>query len=380
MTKRVGLLAVVVAISGAGLFAACDEDISATKAPPTTDAGQDATVSGADSGADSTTPPADTGTDTGADSGDLVARGKYIIDALAGCGDCHTPRLADGGSDMTRYLSGVECLVGVHMTDAGAQDAGDAGDADAGDAGPPPPGCLNSRNLTNDPTGLQNRTDQQIRDMFQHGERPGGQHLVPVMPYWMYGNMTDADALAVVAYLRTVPGVNHAVPANEPPWDNVPAAAPTLNLSTVPTPADAGATQESALRGRYLATSVSGCIDCHTPETSPGSGQLNPAKWFQGSHVFPAAGFGLPVPPFPDLIFSANLTQDPTGTAAYSAQEIVNVLKQGQDRDGGHVCPPMPVGPHGPFGGMTDNDALDIANYVKTLPGVNSPRPDCNAP
>ena len=90
---------------------------------------------------------------------------------------------------------------------------------------------------------------------------------------------------------------------------------------------------------------------------------------------------GLPVPPFPDVIFSANLTPHATGLAGHTAQDIVNVIKLGKDKDGGNVCPPMPVGPHGPFGGMTDNDAFDIANYLQTLPPINNPRPaNCVAP
>ena len=32
------------------------------------------------------------------------------------------------------------------------------------------------------------------------------------------------------------------------------------------------------------------------------------------------------------------------------------------------ICPPMPVGPQGAYGGLTDGDALDIANYIKSLP------------
>ena len=43
------------------------------------------------------------------------------------------------------------------------------------------------------------------------------------------------------------------------------------------------------------------------------------------------------------------------------------LLKTGQDVLGLGVCAPMPVGPGGGFGGMTDRDALAIGHYLTTL-------------
>jgi mono/diheme cytochrome c family protein len=37
----------------------------------------------------------------------IVARGKYIVEGLAACGDCHTPRNRDGDIDRTKWLSGA---------------------------------------------------------------------------------------------------------------------------------------------------------------------------------------------------------------------------------------------------------------------------------
>ena len=37
----------------------------------------------------------------------LVARGKYIVEGLAACGDCHTPRNSDGDIDRTKWLAGA---------------------------------------------------------------------------------------------------------------------------------------------------------------------------------------------------------------------------------------------------------------------------------
>jgi mono/diheme cytochrome c family protein len=40
-------------------------------------------------------------------SGDLVARGRYIVEDVAKCGNCHTPYLADGELDRSRWLAGA---------------------------------------------------------------------------------------------------------------------------------------------------------------------------------------------------------------------------------------------------------------------------------
>ena len=42
-----------------------------------------------------------------AGGGDLVARGKYIVEDVAMCGTCHTPRLSNGQLDRSRWLAGA---------------------------------------------------------------------------------------------------------------------------------------------------------------------------------------------------------------------------------------------------------------------------------
>ncbi|HXJ42990.1 MAG TPA: cytochrome c [Candidatus Eisenbacteria bacterium] len=41
------------------------------------------------------------------DPATLVARGKYIVKGVAGCGYCHTPRDQDGNPDDSRWLEGA---------------------------------------------------------------------------------------------------------------------------------------------------------------------------------------------------------------------------------------------------------------------------------
>lgn len=276
---------------------------------------------------------------------DPAIRGKYLVDHVSVCADCHTPRNPDGSPDLSRYLAGAECFIDAVPDDASA-------------------GCLHSRNLTNHPTGLMNRSNAEIKAMFLDGVRPNGSFLVPVMPYWSFHNMSEADADAIVAYLRTVPGVDHLVPPNQAPFDNVPAAAPPLALADIPQPTTVNA---ETMHGRYLAAQAGVCLECHTPRNPPGSSSvLDMTKLFGGGEVFPIGG------PFGNVT-SRNLTPHPTGLAGeWTVQDIVTELKTGIDREGIPICPPMPVGPMGAFGGLTDADARAIAAYILALPSVDN--------
>lgn len=285
---------------------------------------------------------------------DPAIRGKYLVDHVAVCSDCHTPRNQDGSPDLTRYMAGAECFI----------------DADPATAGV---GCLHSRNLTNHATGLMNRSSAEIKDMFQNGVRPNGTFLVSVMPYYVYHNMTNEDADAVVAYLRTIPGVDHTVPANEAPFNNVPAAAAPLLEADIPMPSTVNA---QTTNGRYLATKAGLCLECHTPHNQPGSAKvLDVTKLFAGGEVFPIGG------PFGNVV-SRNLTPHATGLGGtWTSQHIVTELKTGVDKNGVGICPPMPVGPMGAYGGLTDSDAADIAAYILELPPVdNAIATNCSPP
>jgi hypothetical protein len=69
-------------------------------------------------------------------------------------------------------------------------------------------------NLTPDKeTGLGKWTDAEIIKAFKEGIRPDGRKLIPIMPYMAFASLTDADTAAIVAYLRSLPPIHHAVPA-----------------------------------------------------------------------------------------------------------------------------------------------------------------------
>lgn len=275
-------------------------------------------------------------------------RGRYLVSHVAACADCHSPRSPDGGFDPARWLSGVDCFIDAVPDD-------------------PNVGCLNTRNLTDHETGLRNRTDQEIKDMFLQGVRPDGKALHPMMPYAYFGNMRADDADAIVAYLRTVAGVDHMVERSQPPFVPPPAPQPRIPEGRIPLPRADYPDPQAAMRGRYLAGNIGACLDCHTRRTDGEPVTLETA--FAGGGRFTRAQLELP-PSFPDMIYTPNLTPHATGIAGYSVDAIVRALKHGEDpnQPGSKLCPPMPAGPRGPFGGITDADASDIAHYLLSLP------------
>jgi mono/diheme cytochrome c family protein len=274
------------------------------------------------------------------------------------CGGCHTPKLPNGDDDPSRYLAGVECVFDVDPA--------------------PGRGCIHSKNLTNHPRGLSNVSDDQaIKDMFLSGRRPDGKLLQPVMPYSEYHHMPPEHADAIVAFLRRVPGVDHLVPASEPPFDRPPEVAHApVDLALVPEVPALSREPESARRGRKLA--VAACLGCHTPppaQAGPGSPPLDLARIFAGGRRFRSAVLRLPSPPQPEVVYSQNLTSHATGLAGWSVEDVVRVLKEGKDRKGEGVCQPMPAGPGRAYGGLSPGDARDIANYLITLPPIENALP-----
>ena len=122
-----------------------------------------------------------------------IERGKYLV-GICSCNDCHTPGTLFGAPDFDRMLSGSE----------------------VGWSGPW--GVSYARNLTPDKeTGLGTWSDKDIITAFRTGKRPDGRVLNPPMPWQNLNGMSDKDAQAIVAFLRSIPAVSHKVPEIVPP-------------------------------------------------------------------------------------------------------------------------------------------------------------------
>jgi mono/diheme cytochrome c family protein len=122
-------------------------------------------------------------------TGRQVERGKYLVNIIP-CTDCHTPGALLGKPDMARYLGGSE--VGFALPDLGV---------------------FYGSNLTPDKeTGLGNWKIEEIAAAIRSGKRPDGRELAPIMPVASFSHLTPADALAIAAYLKTLPPVRNKVP------------------------------------------------------------------------------------------------------------------------------------------------------------------------
>jgi hypothetical protein len=77
-----------------------------------------------------------------------------------------------------------------------------------------PWGTVSSANITPDDSGIKYYDEA----LFVQTLRTGyvrARELKPIMPYWIYGRMTDDDLKAVFAYLRTLKPVHHRVDNSE---------------------------------------------------------------------------------------------------------------------------------------------------------------------
>lgn len=129
------------------------------------------------------------GTATASAQNDEIRRGQYLV-TLGNCNDCHTPGHFFGKPDKARALSGSE--VGFEI---------------------PGLGTFYGPNLTPDrETGLGKWSAEEIVKAIRKGERPDSRILAPIMPWQAFANLTDADARAIVAFLKSLPPVKNKVP------------------------------------------------------------------------------------------------------------------------------------------------------------------------
>ena len=306
-----------------------------------------------------------------------VERGRYLMNNVAACTFCHTPLNPDGTRDNTRLFAGVDCLVDIppcfgQPTCMSAPDPSDGF------------GCISSRNLTNDATGLKNATDAQIKDALLNGHRVDGKMLAPVMPFYLFHNMTDADANAIVAYIRTLTPVVHTVKPNEEPWASMnnastPSAQP-IDPATIPMPVSTFPDQAAALRGRYLTSQVGLCIDCHTKDAMAAI-PLDTTKFFQGGRQFTKEQLGLTASTYPAVINTRNLTPDATGLMGWTTQQLKDAISKGKDQMGKAVCAATHGGVTASYAALEPSDLSDIVSYLQSLaPKVNDTSPDCMGP
>lgn len=125
-------------------------------------------------------------------AGDSLANGHYLV-TIAACHDCHTP-IEKGKFDESLSLAGGRVF-------------------------PVPGGMATSANITPDKeTGIGSWTKEIFIQRFAEYRDSATAHQVAqpgklqtIMPWTLYGNMTDKDLGNIYAYLQTLQPVKHTV-------------------------------------------------------------------------------------------------------------------------------------------------------------------------
>ncbi|MGB5048943.1 MAG: cytochrome c [Caldilineaceae bacterium] len=211
-----------------------------------------------------------------------------------------------------------------------------------------PFGVVYARNITPDmETGLGGYSQEEIASFLRTGAGPGGWQLHPVMPYMAFSVLSDKEALDVAAYLHSLDAIANAVPDREltsDPAPFTPAVAPPAEAPTEP-----------VARGEELVT-IARCSGCHTPNNEDGSPNMD--LMLAGATVRDS--------------IAANITpDDETGLGKWTVEEIATLMRTGTRPDGSEVEGAMAQQIERRFNLLTEDDALAIAAYLKSIPAVN---------
>ena len=233
---------------------------------------------------------------------DPVARGAYLVNGIAGCGNCHAPQ-APAGPAPDAPLSGGPAQLSPVFT-----------------AYPP--------NITPDrATGIGAWSESQIVTTLREGRTPDGRTLRPPMPIPFYRRMSDADARAIAAYLRSLPSVESRVPVSDYKVPTPRDYGPPLSSVAAPPRSDAVA------YGAYLGA-LGHCMQCHTPVGANG----------QRDYVHRLGAGGLRLDGVFGSRVSANITADrETGIGSWSDEEVKAAIRDGVRPDGRRLAAPMPT-------------------------------------
>jgi mono/diheme cytochrome c family protein len=252
------------------------------------------------------------------------------------------------------YLArAADCLV-CHTAPGGAQYAG-------GLAFPLPFGTLYSTNITPDKdAGIGNYSDEDFLNAVQRGIRRDGARLYPAMPYVSYTYITDADALAIKAYLFSQPAVHADNPANtltfpfNQRWSMI-FWSLLFNANTRFAPNTAQSPEWN--RGAYIAEALAHCGECHTPRNLAFA--LDNRRKFAGAV---AAGW---------RAFNISSDKD-TGIGGWSDDEVFAYLANGHARGRGTAAGPMGEAVDQSFSRLAPADIHALVSYVRSVPAVTS--------
>lgn len=255
---------------------------------------------------------------------DLVARGEYLTRA-ADCESCHTN--PDGAS----FAGGRAFSL--------------------------PFGVLYSTNITPDQaTGIGGYTDDDWVRVLHDGIARGGKHLYPAMPYTSYTQMSRDDALAIKAYLMSLPPVQAKTPDNQIRFPfNLRWGLIFWNLLNNPNHRFQPDSAKSAEynRGAYLVDALGHCGECHTPRNFMMG--LKNDKRFAGTEQVGWLAY--------------NLTSDRThGLGGWSDADLARYLATGHADGHGPASGPMAEAVEYSTRYLKPDDIHAMVTYLRGVP------------
>ena len=231
-----------------------------------------------------------------------------------------------------------------------------------------PSGCRSARCIrpTSPPTrkpGSAITAMQDFLNAVHRGIRHDGARLYPAMPYTSYTYMTDADALAIKAYLFSLPPVHAPAPENTLSFPFNQRWAMTFwsavfNRDSRFAPDTSKSPEWN--RGAYLAEALAHCGECHTPRNLAFA--LDNRRKFAGAM---AAGWR-----------AYNITSDKaTGIGGWADDDLVSYLV-----DRARQWPRHGFGADGRSGRAQlhiwcGEDIRALVGYLRSVPPITSP--DC---
>ncbi|MDP4211320.1 MAG: cytochrome c [Bacteroidota bacterium] len=269
-----------------------------------------------------------------------TARGEYLAKSVMVCMDCHSLRNA------SEYAMPMD----VTTLGEGGQEFGKSEGF---------PGTFFSANIT--PAGIGSWTDGEIYRAITTGVRKSGKAIFPVMPYHNYGKADPEDIKAVIAYLRSIPAIEHSVPESKSDFPM------NIILNTIPEKAVPGKIpadkSDTVAQGKYLFT-IASCHDCHTPLEK---GKFVENLAMAGGREFIMAGA---------VVRSANITPDKqTGIGSWTREMFLQRFAEYRDSARAHrvLSPgePQTIMPWSMYATMKDQDLSNIYSYIQTIQPIS---------
>jgi mono/diheme cytochrome c family protein len=252
------------------------------------------------------------------------------------------------------YLArAADCMV-CHTTEGGKEYAGGLGFK-------LPFGTLYSTNITPDKdTGIGNYSDQDFLAAMHRGIRKDGARLYPAMPFTSYTYISDADALAIKAYLFSLPPVRAAAPENTLmfPFNQRWAMGFWSALFNPDTRFQADTSKSPEWnRGAYLAEALAHCGECHTPRNLAFA--LNNRLKFAGAVTAGWRAFNIS-------------SDETTGVGAWRDDDLVSYLSIGHADGHGTASGPMGEAVDHSLSKLAPEDIRAVVAYLRSVPPTAS--------